>query len=232
MDKKQAATAAAVGKEQLECDLKDVETLRQKAQNAKTAGLIIIGDEILKGKTSDTNSLYAARRLRERGIQVQRITVLADEHDDILAEVREQARRYDVVVTSGGVGPTHDDITIKAVAGALGQGISENQDMMQRLQDAYGLGSPDELTEGQKKMALLPDLARLRLAPAQGEDKKAKIWPILQCENVFILPGVPQFFEQKMDTIVTHFLGHCPLYTRKIVLGVDEVEIVEPLVGS
>jgi hypothetical protein len=69
---------------------------------------------------------------------------------------------------------------------------------------------------GQKKMALLPDLARLRVAP-----NGPKVWPILQCENVFILPGVPQFFENKMDTIVAHFLGKRLLFTRKIVLGVD-----------
>lgn len=70
-------------------------------------------------------------------------------------------------------------------------------------------------------MALLPDFARLRVAPTGP-----KIWPILQCENVFILPGVPQFFEQKMDTIVAHFLGKRSLYTRKIVLGVDGARLV------
>jgi len=212
--------------------------------DVKTAGLIIIGDEILKGKTSDTNSLYAARRLRERGVFVQRISVLSDAHADIEAEVRVQAAKFDIVITSGGVGPTHDDITIKAVAAALGQGVSENEEMIGKLQEAYGVATKEELSDGQRKMALLPDLARLRVPPpppppppaaaaaaaaAAATTESKKIWPILMCGNVYVLPGVPSFFEQKMDTIVDHFLKHSPIYTRKIVLGVDEVEIVEPL---
>ena len=209
--------------------------------DVKTAGLIIIGDEILKGKTSDTNSLYAARRLRERGVSVQRISVLSDAHADIEAEVRVQAAKFDIVITSGGVGPTHDDITIKAVAAALGQGVSENEEMIGKLQEAYGVATKEELSDGQRKMALLPDLARLRVPPPPPPPPAAaaaaaalttetkKVWPVLMCGNVYVLPGVPSFFEQKMDTIVDHFLNHSPIYTRKIVLGVDEVEIVEPL---
>jgi len=217
--------------------------------DVKTAGLIIIGDEILKGKTSDTNSLYAARRLRERGVSVQRISVLSDAHADIEAEVRVQAAKFDIVITSGGVGPTHDDITIKAVASALGQGVSENEEMIGKLQEAYGVATREELSDGQRKMALLPDHARLRVPPppppppphplppagastaavAVGTIGTKKVWPVLMCGNVYVLPGVPSFFEQKMDTIVDHFLNHSPIYTRKVVLEVDEVEIVEPL---
>ncbi|EWM21421.1 fad synthetase [Nannochloropsis gaditana] len=229
-------------------------------ESVKTAGLVIIGDEILKGKTSDTNSLYAARRLREKGVAVQRIVVLSDNHADIEQEVRRQASLFDVVITSGGVGPTHDDLTIKAVAAALGQGVQENEEMIQRLQDAYGVASRDDLSEGQRKMALLPEQARLRVPPPPPSPtpaptppsaftteaatvaattataaavvavaSKTKVWPILMCGNVYVLPGVPSFFEAKMDTIVDHFLNHFPIYTRKIVLGLDEVEIVEAL---
>lgn len=209
--------------QKLECELKDLDCVARRVQNAQTAGLIIIGDEILKGKTADTNSIYATKRLRENGIQVKRIVVLSDEEDEILAEVRDHVQRYDVVITSGGVGPTHDDVTIRAVAGALGQSVRVHPEMLSKLQEAYGLQRPEDLTEGQKKMALLPELAQLRIAPGN------ELWPILQCENVFILPGVPAFFEAKVDTIATHFLGRRPLFTRKVVLGVDEIRIVDAL---
>ncbi|CAM9334039.1 unnamed protein product [Chrysoparadoxa australica] len=208
------------------CDLRDFTSKRRKVREAKTAGLVIIGDEILKGMTQDTNTPFAIKVLRENGIVVGRVAIVSDDKDDIADEVRRQGQKFDVVVTSGGVGPTHDDVTIHAVAMALGQRVRQSEDMVQRIKQQLGLGEEDQLTEAQLKMALLPELSKLRMAPLA----KPNMWPILQCENVFILPGVPQFFEQKMQVIAGHFLaGNKKFFVKKVVLSADEFCITKEL---
>ncbi|CAM9096616.1 unnamed protein product, partial [Phaeothamnion confervicola] len=208
----------------MECELNDLDARRERVRQACTAGLVVIGDEILKGKTADTNTPFATRRLWEHGIPVKRVAVVPDSEAEIADEVRRQVQLFDVVITSGGVGPTHDDVTIRAVAAALGQRVRRNEDMVERLKAAFGVREDSELTEAQQKMSMLPELSKLRVAPAEEEK-----WPILQCENVFILPGVPQFFERKMSAIVDHFLNRRPLHRKKMVLSADEFEIVEQL---
>ncbi|CAN0068642.1 unnamed protein product, partial [Laminaria digitata] len=157
-----------------------------------------------------------------QGIPVKRVAVVADDEDAIMEEVRRQVQEFDLVITSGGIGPTHDDITIYSVARALNQNVRENKDMLDRLAHNFGVDSPDQLTDAQQKMAMLPELSRLRVAPPDGQ----KGWPILQTENVFILPGVPQFFQTKMQTIVDHFLDTRSMHVKKIVLSADEFLIV------
>jgi FAD synthetase len=192
-----------------------------RVRQARTAGLVIIGDEILKGKCCDTNTAFAARKLWSKGIVVQHVAVVQDDHNEIVEEVRRQVEKYDVVFTSGGVGPTHDDVTIHAVAESLGQQLQPNKDMIRLLRENLGLSDSQQLTGTQEKMTMLPEQARLRIPPEDGQ-----VWPILQCENVFILPGVPQFFEKKMAMIVDHFLQGHALSLAKIVLREDEFSIV------
>ncbi|CAM9394502.1 unnamed protein product [Pylaiella littoralis] len=209
----------------LTCELRDLDTKRNKVRHARSAGLVVIGDEVLKGKCQDLNTAFATQKLWEKGIPVGRVAVIKDDEDAICEEVRRQVQEFDVVITSGGVGPTHDDITIYSVARALNQSIRESKDMVDKLLMLVGVDSADQLTEAQKKMAMLPELSKLRVAPLAGE----KVWPILQTENVFILPGVPEFFESKMAVIADHFLDSRSMHVRKIVLSADEFLIVETL---
>ncbi|CAM9150612.1 unnamed protein product [Ectocarpus sp. 4 AP-2014] len=209
----------------LACELRDLDTKRRKVRQARSAGLVVIGDEVLKGKCQDLNTAFATKKLWEKGIPVGRVAVIKDDEEAICDEVRRQVQEFDVVITSGGVGPTHDDITIYSVARALNQAVRENKEMVDKLLDLVGVESASQLTEAQMKMAMLPELSKLRVAPVAGE----AAWPILQTENVFILPGVPEFFQGKMTVIADYFLDSRPMHVRKIVLSADEILVVEHL---
>lgn len=214
---------------------------KEKHPQCKSVGLIMIGDEILKGKTPDTNSNYAIKRFREKGLEVKRIAVIGDDHDEIKRELQLQRNIVDVIITSGGVGPTHDDVTIKAVASALFQKIVVNEQMASMLRRVYDVKDNEPLSESLVKMASLPEHSVLRIPPTpinvdNSNEKPSSPnsgiqWPILQCDKVFILPGVPKFYIQKIDAIVDHFLVHYGKisYRCKIILSIDEHSIVEPL---
>jgi len=207
----------------LECELKDLARERNRVRDAKTAAVLIVGDEILKGRTPDVNAHVATTQLSKRGISVQRMVCLPDDCDTIAAAVQAAAQEFDVVVTSGGVGPTHDDVTVRAVAQAFGQRMALNEELATVIRDKMDLPPSGELDEATTKMATVPELAELRTV--QQDD-----WPILQCANVFILPGVPQFFEKKMETIAAHFLQNGePMAVRKLVMAAEESTLVAPL---
>ena len=152
--------------------------------------------------------------------------------------MRQQASLFDIVITSGGVGPTHDDVTIKSVAGAFSQRMVLDRTMLQTVAIRLGVSSLNELQEAQRKMALMPKLAVLRFPSTQtwnvdndGDAHASGVlrqtfgdpppdvpltWPILQCENVFVLPGVPHFFEEKIDMICEHFLKGQQMFEAKV----------------
>ena len=211
-----------------ECDLLDLEARASRAQQPRSAALVIIGDEILKGKCSDTNAPFAARELRAAGVPLQRIVTVADDLESISAEVRRCMQSFDLVVTSGGLGPTHDDVTIRALADALGQRLQRNEEMWAHLQRVHGAEDGGEVPEEAAKLAELPELSKLLWPPLREGETKQK-WPILQCDNVFVLPGVPQFFEDKLADIVQHFVEPRRLSACKVVLGVDEGSVVSAL---
>jgi len=189
----------------------------------------VIGDELLKGKVTDTNTAYAIGELRRRGIDVKRVAILPDDLDDIQREIRGQSASYDLVITSGGVGPTHDDVTLRALALALGQPIKRSETMEAMIRDAYGV---DELTPEQAKMTMLPSGVRLRRVPVDpaAEGEQPSRWPIVQAQNVFVLPGVPSFFRSKLDVILKHFVAtDRAVFTRTLVLTTEEEQIVPEL---
>jgi len=131
----------------------------------------------------------------------------------------------DAVITSGGVGPTHDDITIKSVAEALGKAMEYHEAMGQLLREKMGTELDKELTEAQLKMATLPSGSKLRYLSEDPND-----WPVLQCRNIFVLPGVPEFFEKKIADVAGYLscqLERAPGY--KVILSVDENSIVPVL---
>src|SRR2546421_7816342 len=138
----------------------------------KTAGIILVGNEILSGKVEDANAVYLCRELRALGVDVRRITVIPDEVQLIADEVATFSRDYDVVFTSGGVGPTHDDVTIEGVARGLGRKVIRHPAIEQRLRDFY----KEKANEARLRMADVPDGTELIVDGRLG-------FPTLKCEN-------------------------------------------------
>ena len=191
---------------------------------AKTVGIIVVGDEILKGMTTDTNTQTAARALRKECLQLSRVLVVPDDVHEIASEIRRLRNEVDVVITSGGVGPTHDDVTIKGVADALDKELVYNEEMAKLLASKMNVNSSSkEMTSAQIKMATLPSNAKLRYLSTDE-------WPVLQCRNVFILPGVPEFFAKKIENVAAYLSSQLERsIVYKIVLSVDEQSIVDIL---
>ena len=188
----------------------------------RTVGILIIGDEILKGMTPDTNTHAAAVALKASNVPLSRVVVVSDDLEEIVAEIKRMNEQVDVIITSGGVGPTHDDVTIKSVAAALGSDMVFNDEMAQLLKRKMNVDQNEDLTEAQIKMATIPGCSKLKyLSGIEGD------WPVLQCGNIFILPGVPQFFEKKVQHVASYLsteLGRMVAF--KVVLSIDENSIV------
>jgi molybdenum cofactor synthesis domain-containing protein len=156
----------------------------------RTAAALVIGNELLSGKIQDQNTVVLARTLRAAGVTLRRVVMVLDEIDTIAAEVKALAATHDTLFTSGGVGPTHDDVTIAGVARAFGVEVERSAEIEGTLRGYYG----ERMTEGHLAMAKVPAGARLaRLAPS--------MWPAIVKDNVWILPGVPQIFAMKMPLV-------------------------------
>jgi molybdenum cofactor synthesis domain-containing protein len=176
----------------------------------KTAGIILVGNEILSGKIEDANAAYLCRELRTLGVDVRRIAVIPDEVDLIAEEVRAASGAYDVVFTSGGVGPTHDDVTVEGVARAMGVGVVRHPTLVALLRRHYG----DALNEAHLKMAEIPDGAEL----FTGETVR---FPTIVMRNVYVLPGVPEIFRRKFEAIRERFRD-VPIHLRNVFVRVGE----------
>ncbi|MGH7390028.1 MAG: competence/damage-inducible protein A [Candidatus Rokuibacteriota bacterium] len=176
----------------------------------KTAGIILIGNEILSGKIEDANAAYLCRELRGLGVDVRRIAVVPDEVATIAAEIAACSREHDVVFTSGGVGPTHDDVTIEGAARAMGVAVTRHPDLVALLRGHYG----DRLNEAHLKMAEIPEGAEL----IGGEVLR---FPTILVRNVYVLPGVPEIFRQKFEAIRERFRGR-PFHLRSVFVRVGE----------
>ncbi|HZP44705.1 MAG TPA: competence/damage-inducible protein A [Candidatus Binataceae bacterium] len=169
----------------------------------RTAGIVVVGNEILSGKVQDTNAYFAAQELRRVGVALRRISVVPDELDAIAEEVRSCARSFDFVLTSGGVGPTHDDITIEGIARAFARRVVIHPELEALVREHFG----DRLEVG-LKMAEVPEGAVLN---ADGDLR----FPTVQLENVYILPGIPQLFQRKLRALMERFATD-PYFIRVI----------------
>ncbi|MBF0591466.1 MAG: competence/damage-inducible protein A [Nitrospirae bacterium] len=168
-----------------------------------TAGIIIIGDEILSGKVEECNSLFLSRGLRARGVNVCRICIIPDEVDEIAAEVRGFSDRYDYVFTSGGLGPTHDDVTIEGIAKGFSVRVVVEPHLRSILDRRYG----DRVTPERLKMAEVPEGGELIT-------DKALEFPLIRYKNVFIFPGIPQYLRDKFNVIEHMFIAPSILLKR------------------
>lgn len=156
----------------------------------KTAAALIIGNELLSGKIADKNLLVLARALRAVGVKLRRVVMILDEMDEIIAEVRGLSSSHDWLFTSGGVGPTHDDLTIEGVARAFEADIVSSQVLDGLIRGYYG----ERVTESHLLMARVPRGSRLASTPEMP-------WPTVIMKNVWVLPGVPEIFASKMALV-------------------------------
>ncbi len=186
---------------------------------SKTAGIIVIGNEILSGKTTDENSPYLASELRSLGVDLRKISVIPDELDLIAHEVRQFSDSYNYVFTTGGVGPTHDDLTMGGIAAAFGLQTHRHPELESTLRQYYS----EDLIDGNLRMADIPDGARL-------VGGKGMWFPVIAVENVYIFPGVPEILRRKFERIKEMF-REAPYHLREIYLRADEGQIANTLHG-
>ena len=167
---------------------------------ASTAFLLLIGNELLTGKIVDSNGAHAIAKLRAAGVALLGMEIVPDETPRIVDALRRIRRdlRPDLVVTSGGVGPTHDDVTMDAVAMALGRPMVRDAEMAEKLAARYGDGINDDLL----RMARVPQGCEL-VYP----DAAAGAFPLFRCDNIWSLPGEPGFFVKKFDWLVGQLAG-------------------------
>jgi molybdenum cofactor synthesis domain-containing protein len=183
----------------------------------RTCALVVVGNEVLSGKVQDSNAYFAARQLRGVGVALNRIAVIPDQVPAIAEEVGACARRFDVVLTSGGVGPTHDDVTMEGVAAALGLKLVVHPELERLLREHFS----DRLEVAGLKMAVVPEGAILN---AGGDIR----FPTVQVDNVYILPGIPQLFEAKLAALLGRFATD-PYYIRTIYTSAREGAIAGSL---
>jgi molybdenum cofactor synthesis domain-containing protein len=181
---------------------------------ADTAAALLIGNELLTGKINEGNLVELARTLRAIGVKLRRVVMVPDEMDVIAREVRSLSDSHDVVFTSGGVGPTHDDITIEAVAQAFGVTARVHPEFEALLRAQYGA----KMTDGHLRMALVPEGAEL----VTHEDAR---WPTVLMHNVWVLPGVPEAFRMKLAVVRDRVRGAARFVTREVLTKMDEPDL-------
>ncbi|NXX40484.1 FLAD1 synthase, partial [Tricholaema leucomelas] len=193
---------------------------------AATAGIIVIGDEILKGHTQDTNSFFMCRRLRALGVRVARISVVPDEVDAIASEVTAFSTRFTYVLTSGGIGPTHDDVTFEAVAKAFGEKVIPHPELVALVHKFFG--KTDEQCP-EMKLARVPESSHLNYG-TDGRTGSAFKYPLVSVRNVYIFPGIPALMERALDGLAHIFRNEqTHFHSRTIYVAADEILIAPAL---
>jgi molybdopterin-biosynthesis enzyme MoeA-like protein len=187
---------------------------------AQSAAALIIGNEILSGKTQEKNLSFLGRELFALGITLKRAIVCPDEIEVIVADLNDLRKNHDWVFTSGGVGPTHDDLTMTAIARAFGCKLVRSTEIEQLLREYY----KSRITESHLRMADIPEGARLL------SDQEMRL-PTVAIENVFIFPGIPELFRLKFPALRNHLHQATSFKTSAIFLRADEGEIA-PLMSE
>ncbi len=183
------------------------------------SGIIIIGNEILSGRTKDLNTSTLSKWLNSIGIKVVESRAIPDVEQIIVNTVKELKQKYDYVFASGGIGPTHDDITAESLSKAFGLKYEIHKEAYKLLEKYYGV---HEFNEGRQKMAWMPSKANLILNPSSGA-------PGFFIENVFCLPGVPLILESMIPNLTNVLVGGDPILSKTISLRTIESEIAKPL---
>ena len=186
-----------------------------------TAAMLVIGDEILSGRTRDANMHYLAGQLTEMGIDLKEVRVVSDDREAISAATKALSTSYDHVFTSGGIGPTHDDITADCIAAAFGAHIDVRDDARALLQAHYDR-SGQELNEARLRMARIPDGAVLI-------DNPVSTAPGFSLQNVHVMAGVPSVFKAMVASVLPTLTGGAPLLSRTLRMMKGEGDLAGPL---
>ena len=185
-----------------------------------TAAMLVIGDEILSGRTRDSNLHYLAGEVTKAGIALTEARIVADDHETIVRAVNDLRHQYDHVFTSGGIGPTHDDITADAIAAAFGVQITHRADAMALLSAHYAR-SGIVLNEARQRMARIPDGAVLIDNPVSAA-------PGFSLKNVHVMAGVPNIFQAMLASVLPTLIGGAPLLSQSLRLMRGEGDIAGP----
>lgn len=181
---------------------------------AKTAAALVIGNELLSGKVDEANVAVLARTLREVGIVFRRVVMILDDVDEIAREVKALSESHDWLFTSGGVGPTHDDVTIEAVAKAFGVPVVMDPTMEAMLRTYYG----ERCTDGHLRMALVPEGATL-------ETTDEVRWPTVRIGNTWVMPGIPEVFRMKIPVVRARVGEGRAFVSRAVYTKMDEGDL-------
>jgi molybdenum cofactor synthesis domain-containing protein len=183
----------------------------------RTAAAIVIGDEVLSGKVRDANGPYLIDRLRAAGIRLGRLLTVGDDPDEIGWAVHACRGRFAPIVTSGGIGPTHDDVTVPAVARALGRRIVRSPEIEAGLRARRGAALP----EAALRLAEIPDGATLVQTPGTW-------FPVIEVDGFYLLPGIPELFRMHLDALAERHAGP-PFALRCVYLSCGETAIAATL---
>lgn len=177
---------------------------------SKTAGIVIIGNEVLSGKTQDTNSHFLCKELRALGVDVRRTSVIPDDVELIGQEVASFSKMFTLVFTTGGVGPTHDDVTMEGIAHGFGLKVVRHPELERRLRERHG----DNLNDARLRMAQVPEGAELLAS-------RRPFAPIVKLSNVYIFPGIPAILQEHFHSIKESF-REAPFHLQIVYLNEGE----------
>jgi len=183
------------------------------------ASLLIIGDEILSGRTKDANLSYLAEWLNENGIQLVEARVVPDIEEEIADAVNALRGKYDYLFTTGGIGPTHDDITVDSIAAAFGRPVVTHPEAYARMLEYYG---EENFTDARKRMTRVPEGGELI-------DNPVSIAPGIRVDNVFIMAGVPKIMQSMLEGIRPHLKTGRKVWTQAMTVHAAESKIAEEL---
>jgi molybdenum cofactor synthesis domain-containing protein len=183
----------------------------------KTAAVLVVGNELLSGKVEEQNVAVLARALRSAGVALTRVVIVADVVEVIAAEIKALRTTHDWLFTSGGVGPTHDDVTIEAAAMAFGVRVVEAPELGAMIRAHY----KERCTDGHLRMALIPEGAALEVTPEVR-------WPTIRMDNTWLMPGIPEVFRMKIPAVLAR-LGHDAAFVSLAVHTKMDEGVLKPL---
>ncbi len=191
----------------------------KETRDIYNAGLIVIGNEILAGRTQDTNTPWIAERLTDHGIVLAEVRVIPDVREEIVSTVNEMRQKHDYVFSTGGIGPTHDDITAACVAEAFEVELVQDEQAFRMLEEHYGL---EELTPSRIKMSMVPDGAILIPNPVTAA-------PGFIMENVYVMAGVPRIMQAMLDHLLGMIDAGKPILSNTVACSLPESTVAAEL---
>lgn len=190
-----------------------------KEQDIYSAALVIIGNEILAGRTQDTNTPWIAERLTDHGIVLGEVRVIPDQEAEIIATINDVRGKYDYVFSTGGIGPTHDDITADSIAKAFGVELVQDEQAFKMLEEHYGI---EELTPPRAKMSMIPAGSQLIPNPVTAA-------PGFIIENVHVMAGVPRIMQAMLDHVLRMIKAGKPILSNTVACSLPESAVAEDL---